>query len=367
MEQIDDKERACRVAISQIMGVGTVTFRRWKQAFAGEMARLWGADRSVLEKRLGKKAADLIGCQKKKVVDPLELYCKMRERGWQMVLLGVDELYPPGIAVLDQPPQVLYVRGELTEADERSIAVVGTRRPSAYGEEVTRLLVADLVAFGYTIVSGLAFGIDAVAHRAALAAGGRTVGFLASGIDLITPTEHEALAMQITKHGALLSAFSPGQCAFRGNFVARNRLVAGMSRGVLVPEGGVNSGTWLTAQFGLDQHKSVMAVPGQITSILSKGPHQLVRAGASLVTSVADIVELLEGEQQQTTCVREKPLTLTDVQSVVWGVLETRGRVTTDDLTALVGKPVNVIMAELTIMEMNGWVICRDHEWVLAA
>jgi DNA processing protein len=285
-----------------------------------------------------------------------------------MLLLGVDELYPQGIAILNQPPQVLYVRGELTKADDQSVAVVGTRRPTSYGEEVTRLLVSDLVAAGFTIVSGLAFGIDAVAHRAALAAGGRTVAFLASGIDLITPTEHESLAADVIKQGALISAFSPGQYAFRGNFVARNRLVAGMSRGVLVTEGGVKSGTWLTAQFGLEQKKPVLAVPGQITSLQSQGPHHLVKAGAKLVTSGADVLEALCADTQNeldSGGVKLKPSRLSGVQSLVWDELQQRGAVTTDDLITLIGKPAGQIMAELTVMEISGWIGCLDHEWRL--
>lgn len=204
-----------------------------------------------------------------------------------------DPDYPPLLAQTTNPPFLLYVRGTLTELDRWSVAVVGTRQASTYGKEVTRKLVSGLVAAGITVVSGLALGIDAVAHSAALAAGGRTLAVLGSGVDQIYPQSNFQLGTTILQQGALISEYPVGTLPTATNFPPRNRLIAGLSLGALVIEAAAKSGALITAQFAVEQGRDVFAVPGNIFSQRSEGTHQLIKDGATLVTSVDDILEAL--------------------------------------------------------------------------
>ncbi|HEY0737990.1 MAG TPA: DNA-processing protein DprA, partial [Herpetosiphonaceae bacterium] len=204
-----------------------------------------------------------------------------------------DPDYPPLLAQTSNPPFLLYVRGTLTELDRWSVAVVGTRQASTYGKEVTRKLVAGLVSSGITVVSGLALGIDAVAHSAALAAGGRTLAVLGSGVDQIYPQTNYNLGTAILQQGALLSEYPVGTLPTATNFPPRNRLIAGLSLGVLVIEAAAKSGALITAQFAAEQGRDVFAVPGNIFSQRSEGTHRLIKDGATLVSSVDDILEVL--------------------------------------------------------------------------
>ncbi|HEY0605457.1 MAG TPA: DNA-processing protein DprA, partial [Herpetosiphonaceae bacterium] len=204
-----------------------------------------------------------------------------------------DPDYPPLLAQTTNPPFLLYVRGTLTELDRWSVAVVGTRQASTYGKEVTRKLVAGLVAAGITVVSGLALGIDAVAHSAALAAGGRTLAVLGSGVDQIYPQTNHNLGTTILQQGALLSEYPVGTLPTATNFPPRNRLIAGLSLGVLVVEAAAKSGALITAQFAAEQGRDVFAVPGNIFSQRSEGTHRLIKDGATLVSGVDDILEVL--------------------------------------------------------------------------
>lgn len=206
--------------------------------------------------------------------------------------LGKDS-YPELLAQIPSPPKVLYVKGELSEKDKFAVAVVGTRRPSEYGRRVATELTSELVKKGFTIVSGLARGIDGVAHRAALVAGGRTIAVLAHGLNMIYPPEHKDLAEAIVKSGALLSEY-PGEIKVdKSHFPARNRIIAGLSLGVVVVEGASKSGTKITARLAGDYGREVFAVPGNIGNPMSAAPMELIQLGAKLVRSVEDIVDEL--------------------------------------------------------------------------
>jgi DNA processing protein len=200
--------------------------------------------------------------------------------------------YPALLAAIPSPP-TLWLRGALVADDGLAIAIVGARRASAYGLEVAERLAADLAARGVTIVSGLARGIDTVAHRGALAGGGRTIAVLGHGIDLCYPPENRALAEQITARGALVSQFPPGTAPQARNFPARNRTLAGLALGVVVVEAADRSGALITAGAAADFGREVFAIPGRITSETSRGPHGLLRDGATLVRSWMDIVQEL--------------------------------------------------------------------------
>jgi DNA processing protein len=208
------------------------------------------------------------------------------------VLAPTDTDYPALLVATPLPP-TLWVCGTLLDGDGLAIAIVGSRRATAYGVEVAERLAADLAARGVTIVSGLARGIDTAAHRGALAAGGRTIAVLGTGIDGRYPPENRGLADRIEANGALVSQFFPGTPPLAWNFPARNRTIAGLTLGVVVVEAAERSGALITASAAADFGREVFAVPGRITSETAHGPHGLLRDGATLVRSWMDIVQEL--------------------------------------------------------------------------
>jgi DNA processing protein len=203
-----------------------------------------------------------------------------------------DPGYPRLLATIASPP-ALYVRGTIESDDALAIAIVGTRRPSPYGVAVAEMIAADLAARGVTVVSGLARGIDTAAHRGALAAGGRTIAVLGTGIDLVYPTENRRLLVDIESAGAAVSQFPPGAPANSWHFPARNRTIAGLALGVVVVEAGERSGALITAGFAGDLGREVFAVPGPVTAETSRGPNRLILDGAKLVRNWTDVVQEL--------------------------------------------------------------------------
>jgi DNA processing protein len=207
----------------------------------------------------------------------------------------INNAIPGILRRIATPPQDLYIMGPLDELLKRPrLSVVGTRKPSPYGKQVTQTLVQELANQGIVIISGLAFGVDALAHQACLEAGGQTIAVLPGSLDTIYPTAHHRLAKRILEQGgALVSEYPAGSIAYKLNFVSRNRLVSGLGDGVLIIEAADKSGTIHTASFALDQGKTVMAVPGNITSPLSVGTNRLLKVGATPVTSSNDVREAL--------------------------------------------------------------------------
>lgn len=223
----------------------------------------------------------------------IDLEPELREiqRQGLRVLTLADEDYPAALRGLEGAPPVLYLKGELVERDALALAVVGTRRASGYGRRATERLVRALAARGFTIVSGLALGIDTAAHKAALAAGGRTLAVLGSGFGALYPSENRHLAERIAAQGAVLSEFPVFTEPARWTFPRRNRIISGLSRGVLVVEAPRKSGALITARLALEQGREVFAVPGSIFSPQTAGCHALLRDGAVLVTDAADVLE----------------------------------------------------------------------------
>ena len=214
------------------------------------------------------------------------------ERYKVKVLTCEDPCYPSRLKEIYDYPPVLYVRGNLLK-DEPCLAVVGTRRPTIYGRQVTEEIVADLAQSEIIIVSGLARGTDSIAHRAALDAGGETIAVFASGLDIVYPAENAKLAQAIMEHGALISEYPLGVRPKAENFPCRNRIMSGLSLGVLVIEAGEKSGALITAHQAVEQNREVFAIPGSILSPTSKGTNRLIQEGAKLVRNCSDILEEL--------------------------------------------------------------------------
>lgn len=207
-----------------------------------------------------------------------------------LVLTFWDPEFPPLLKKIYDPPVVLFVKGELRPEDEMAMAVVGTRTPTEYGKIVTERLTAALVGHRMTIVSGLARGVDTVAHQTAVKSGGRTIAVLGSGLDIIYPPENRRLAQEISQHGAVISEFFFGAKPDAVNFPRRNRIISGLTFGTVVVEAGESSGALITAQAALEQGREVFAVPGSIFSPKSLGPNRLIQEGAKLTMTVDDIL-----------------------------------------------------------------------------
>lgn len=231
--------------------------------------------------------------------------------------------YPPLLAAIPTPPQELYIAGSLDKFYDSaaSIAVIGTRKPTPYGRGVTESLVTKLAHHNTTVVSGLALGVDAIAHQSALRAAGNTIAVLPCGLDQICPKTNQQLAWAIIESGgALISEYPDNTPPLRPNFVARNRLVSGLSNAVLITEAAHKSGTLHTANFALEQGRTVLAVPGNITSLHSKGTNQLIASGARMVTDIEDILDELglTANQRQTTLLPD-----TEEESIIIDLLTT--------------------------------------------
>ena len=207
------------------------------------------------------------------------------------VIKSSDDRYPELLRKIYDPPEELYIKGDVDALSTKCIAIVGTRRPTQYGLSISKKLGEDLARSGFTIVSGLAEGIDTQAHKGALDAGGKTIAVFGCGIDQIFPAENISLAEDIEKNGALVSEYGPGTSAAKWTFPRRNRIISGLSAGVIVVEGGYESGAMITAKLALDEGREVFAVPGNVELEQSKGPHWLIKQGAKLVESVDDILE----------------------------------------------------------------------------
>ena len=223
---------------------------------------------------------------------------KMVQVGALLITLG-DERYPRALREIFDPPILLFARGRVELIDSICLGVVGTRRPTPYGLAVAERLSADLAHAGLTIVSGMARGIDSAAHKGAFAAGGNTVAVLGCGVDVVYPSENRKLAAELAVKGLMVSEFPMGAVAFPQNFPIRNRIISGISVGVLVVEGAQYSGSAITAKLAMDQGREVFAVPGNITSKLSWGPNLLIKQGARLVQDWNDVVAELPAESRR--------------------------------------------------------------------
>ncbi len=275
------------------------------------------------------------------------------EAGAQLLTIE-DAAYPRVLAQIAAPPPLLYVRGSFTVLDDWALAVVGTRSPTTYGKEATRRIVTDLARSGLTIVSGLAMGIDSVAHQAALDAEGRTIGVLGCGIDILYPDRNIRLAEQMVACGAVISDYPLGTRPYPANFPPRNRIISGLTAGTLVTEAGTKSGALITVEFALEQGRDVFAVPGTIFSQKSQGVHQLIRSGAELVTCAQDILESLNlmTLQVQQECSATLPEDPTEAALMTHLSAEPQH---VDVLCRASGMSSSLVSATLTLLELKGY------------
>jgi DNA processing protein len=278
------------LALSLTPGVGSVLFKRLLERFKTPEAVFSAPMKELLRiEGLGEKVAREIlnGPLEKEVRKELSLLGKL---GGGIVTLK-DDGYPKRLRDIYDPPALLYVRGELRREDTLAIAIVGSRKTSPYGRWITEKIGQDLARHGVTVVSGMARGIDSVAHMGALQGGGRTIAVLGCGVDVIYPSENRNLFNQIIEHGAVLSEFPMGSPPEGGHFPRRNRIISGLSVGVVIVQAGSKSGSLITANYALEQGREVFAIPGNVGAQGSRGTNQLIKEGAKLVESSEDILE----------------------------------------------------------------------------
>jgi DNA processing protein len=339
------------IGFNRVRGIGPARLRALLDYFS-TIERAWHAPADALhEAGLDRRSlANLV--QARKELDLSEELARIRRVGVE-VLTWDDARYPERLEAINDPPPVLYVRGELLPADDWAVAMVGTRLATVYGKEAARRLGTDLARSGVTVISGLARGIDATAHQAALEAGGRTIAVLGSGLDVIYPWEHQRLAGQIVEHGALISEYALGTQPDAGNFPPRNRIISGLSRGVVVIEAGERSGALITAAFAAEQGRDVFAVPGSIFQRSSHGTNRLIRDGAKPVLSSADILQELDlGSIVQQAEAREL-LPADPMEALLWQQLSAEP-VHVDEVGRAVGLPIEVVSGTLALMELKG-------------
>lgn len=274
-----------------VQGVGPVRLARLVER-CGSVEHAWNATSNEMA-AAGLDQKTMAALHRARTTIDLEAALERVARAGVDLLTIEDADYPGLLAQIEHPPPLLYVRGALAESDRWALAVVGTRSPTSYGKEATRQLVGDLACSGLTIVSGLAVGIDSIAHEAALEAGGRTIGVLGCGIDIIYPERNKKLAARIVENGAIISEYPIGTRPIAANFPPRNRIISGASLGTLVVEAPEESGALITVEFALDQGREIFAVPGSIFNRTSGGTHRLIQNGAALVHRADDVLEAL--------------------------------------------------------------------------
>lgn len=267
------------------------------------------------------------------------------------VIPVTDADYPDSLRNIYDPPLILYYKGNKELLKNKCMAVVGSRHPTEYGIEVTKKLTGELVDAGFTIVSGFAQGIDSEAHRAAIASGGRTIAVFGSGIDVIYPAGNEELYELLVKSHLIVTEFPPGTKPFKGNFPRRNRIISGLSKGVVVVEATLNSGSLITARYALEQGRDVFAVPGMITSTRSQGCHYLIKEGARPVESVKDMID--DVSMSKKNCLNIDTLNLSEKEKSIVSTLRD-GKKHIDIIIESVKMPSSDTAGILTNLELSG-------------
>ena len=355
------------VGFNKVMGIGPARLRALLDFFGSVEAAWHASPEELREIGLDRRSiTNLLAARK-----TLDLQSELdRLAAAGVTLLTWDSPdYPINLRNIYDPPPVIYVRGELAPEDDWAVALVGTRRATVYGKEAARQLATDLVHNGVTVVSGLAAGIDSVAHQAALDAGGRTIAVLGSGVDVIYPAQNQRLAAQIMQQGALVSEYPLGVQPERSNFPPRNRIISGLSLGVIVVEAGARSGALITADFAGEQGRDVFAVPGSIFQRSCEGANRLIQDGARPVLSVTDVLEELNLAQVAQQAEVRAVVPTTEPERNVLELLSAEPT-HVDELGRATEMPAATVASTLALLELKGlarqvggmnYVLARDE------
>jgi DNA processing protein len=344
-----------------VVGVGDLTVLRLVRAWHSPEAVLHASRDELIQSGCSPQLADAIRRGPDSSASrSLERELKAIERGRIEVRSALDSTYPARLKMIADPPPLLYITGTLTEQDELAVAIVGARRATAAGRAMTEELSHDLAEAGMTVVSGLARGVDAAAHRGALAAQGRTIAVLGCGIDQTYPLEHERLRRQIEERGAILSEVPMGAPPHSHHFPRRNRIISGLSLGVIVTEAAINSGSLITARLAAEQGREVFAVPGFVKEDTSRGTNALLKEGAALIERAQDVIDAVLPQLEQALRLRLQPPREKNIRGDQLGKEEQRvydtllyDPLTVDDVIAVTGLSVSTVMVSLLSLELR--------------
>jgi DNA processing protein len=345
-------EQAYWVAFHHVPYIGPARLRRLLEHF-GSLTVAWAAPEPELRRCLEERALRAL-LQTRRELDLASIMATLEHDGVR-IATPVDVTYPALLQEIGAPPPVLYYRGELLETDRMSVAIVGTRRVTAYGRDMAARIAGDLARAGVTIVSGLARGVDGVAHQAALDAGGRTIAVLGSGVKRVYPPEHRNLARRIAEQGAVVSDYLPDTPPDGVNFPPRNRIISGLSLGVVVIEAPDRSGALITVDFAADHGRDVFAVPGPATAANSAGCNRIIREGARLVRNAEDILEDLQIVRRHEAIAIQQALPMSEDDRRLLAVLSSEPQ-HIDDLAMLSDSTVADTSARLMTLELQGLV-----------
>ena len=348
-------DRRYWIGFNKVRGIGPAKLRALLDHFS-DLETAWNAPRAELVAAgLDRRALASLETART-VIDLAGLEAEIEKAGLQMVCWA-DAAYPRRLREIDHPPPLLFFRGTLTEADEWAVAIVGTRRATVYGKEVAHELAAALASAGVTIVSGFARGVDAAAHVAALEAGGRSLAVLGSGLDQLYPAEHAVLAERMVANGALLSDYPLGTPPEASNFPPRNRIISGLTLGVIVVEAADDSGALITTDFAMEQGREVFAVPGNILNRNSRGPNKLIQQGAKVVLKAEDVLEELNLKMAVHQAKARAQLSLFDgadeTERTLLACLSAEP-LHADELSVLTRLPIVTVSSALAMMELKG-------------
>ena len=346
-------ERAYWLGFNLIKGIGAVRLRALLDFF-GDLQTAWNAPLEALTAAgLSERLATSALAARKEV--DLEARWNELERKQITLLTWNDPGYPRRLKEIDQPPPVLYLRGDLLIEDDWAVAIVGTRRVTSYGRQVTEEVAAYLARSGIAVVSGMARGVDGVAHDTALRAGGRTLAVLGCGVDVTYPPEHLRLSERIIAQGALISDYAPGTQPESANFPPRNRIIAGLSLATVVIEAGETSGALITASFAADQGREVLALPGNIYAPQSKGTNKLIQTGARPLLRVEDVMDALSLDRVQEQRQARQILPADDLEARLLDILSAEPQ-HIDEIGAQIDLSIEQVSATLTLMELKGMI-----------
>jgi DNA processing protein len=345
--------KAYWVGFNMVRGIGSVRLQGLLDFF-GNPEIAWNAPvDALLNAGLSQKIVDNL-VRLRSDLD-LEKVMERLDHTGITVLTRLDETYPRLLKEIDQPPPVIYVRGEILPEDDFAVAVVGTRRVTVYGRQIAEEVGSYLAQNGITVVSGLARGVDAIAHDAALKNGGRSFAVFGCGVDRIYPPENHHLAERIIERGALLSDYAPGTPPDAINFPPRNRIISGLSLATVIIEAGETSGALITATFAAEQGREVLAVPGNIHAPQSKGTNRLISQGARSMLRVEDILEAIKIDQVQARQEARKILPADALEAAILPLMSAEP-LHIDEIQAQSGLSIDKVSATLTILELKGMV-----------
>jgi DNA processing protein len=352
-KQVSEKDVRYWVGFNKVPGIGAARLQALLDYF-GDLETAWRAHSHDLQ-QAGLDRRSLANLLKERERLDLDAELARLARANVQVLTWDDAEYPPNLRQAYNAPPILYVRGRIETRDEWAVALVGTRRATVHGKEAARMIGAGLAQAGVTVVSGLALGIDTMAHRAALDAGGRTIAVLGCGVDVVYPAQNARLAAEVVERGALVSEYALGTRPEARNFPPRNRIISGLTLGTVVVEGDMGSGALITAGFAAEQGREVFAVPGHIFARTSRGTNHLIQQGAKMVCQVSDVLEelnltMVSEQAQARTVIPEN-----ETEAVLLEHLSAEP-VHVDALGRAVDLPISQVTSTLALMELKGMV-----------